>query len=86
MTREEYQDRFWDVSDEKWKELEEKGLVPDRNSEKCWAKFNKLMQTPVKEKGFTFDDDTIIFMCCMNFTKFGDKFDSDSWHFMLCLD
>ena len=86
MTREEYQDRFWDVSDEKWKELEEKGLVPDRNSEKCWAKFNKLMQTPVKEKGFTFDKYTIIFMCCMNLVKFGEKFDSDSWHFMQCLD
>ena len=83
IKRTEYQERFWDVSDEEWKELKDRGLVPDRNSEKCWAKFDELMQTPVKEKGMTFDDDTILFMGKMDLVGFGKKFPGEADWYMI---
>ena len=83
MTRDEYQERFWDVSDEKWKELEERGLIPDRNSEKCWAKFDELMQTTVEEDKMTFDDDTILFMGKMNLVRFAEKFPGEADWYMI---
>ena len=83
MTREEYQERFWDVSDEKWKELEERGLIPDRNSEKCLAKFDELMQTTVEEDKMTFDEDTILFMGKMNLVRFAEKFSGEADWYMI---
>lgn len=83
IKRTEYQERFWDVSDEKWKELKDRGLVPDRNSAKCRAKFDELMHTPVKEEGMTFDDDTILFMGKMDLVGFSEKFPGEADWYMI---
>lgn len=89
MTREQYEDRFWKVSDEKWNELVEKGLVPD-DTPKAWAKWNKMMKTrkpiPYDENDKTpidFTEDEILFMGKMDLVRFGGKFLGEAGLYML---
>lgn len=88
MTREQYEDRFWKVSDEKWNELVEKGLVPD-DTPKAWAKWNKMMKTrkPIPEgagmKSCDFTEDEILFMGKMDLVRFGGKFLGEAGLYML---
>ena len=87
MTREQYEDRFWKVSDEKWNELVEKGLVPD-DTPKAWAKWNKMMKTrkPILEgagmKACDFTEDEILFMGKMDLVRFGGKFLAEAAWYM----
>ena len=91
MTREQYEDRFWKVSDEKWDELVEKGLVPE-DTPKAWAKWNKMMKTrkPIPYNDEHFDDypvdfteDEILFMGKMDLVRFGEKFLGEAGLYML---
>ena len=87
MSREQYEDRFWKVSDEKWNELVEKGLVPD-DTPKAWAKWNKMMKTrkPIPEgagmKACDFTEDEILFMGKMDLVRFGGKFLAEAAWYM----
>ena len=87
MTREQYEDRFWKVSDEKWNELVEKGLVPE-DTPKAWAKWNKMMKTrkPIPEgagmKACDFTEDEILFMGKMDLVRFGGKFLAEAAWYM----
>ena len=94
MTREEYQNRFWDVSDEKWKELEDKGLIPDKKrdemfsmkfdkNKKSWQKYAELMQRRPDEDKLVFDEDEILFMGAMDLSSFAEKFPAEADSYML---
>ena len=87
MTREQYEDRFWKVSDEKWNELVEKGLVPE-DTPKAWAKWNEMMKTrkPISEsagmKFYDFTEDEVLFMGYMDLVRFGEKFLAEAAWYM----
>lgn len=85
MTREEYEDKYWSLTDEKWDELVKEGLVPDKAPGECvylgydrtkasWKKFEELMKRSPKEDGSAFSDDEIIFLGNMDLVAFGNKF------------
>lgn len=89
MTREQYEDRFGKVSDEKWNELVEKGLVPE-DTPKAWAKWNEMMKTrkpiPYDENDKTpidFTEDEILFMGKMDLVRFEEKFPGEAGLYML---
>ena len=85
MTREEYEDKYWSLTDEKWDELVKEGLVPDKAPGECvylgydrtkasWKKFEELMKRSPKEDGSAFSDDEIIFLGNMDLVAFSEKF------------
>lgn len=85
MTREEYEDKYWSLTDDKWDELVKEGLVPDKAPGECvylgydrtkasWKKFEELMKRSPKEDGSAFSDDEIIFLGNMDLVAFGNKF------------
>ena len=85
MTREEYEDKYWSLTDEKWDELVKEGIVPDKAPGECvylgydrtktsWKKFEELMKRSPKEDGSAFSDDEIIFLGNMDLVAFGNKF------------
>lgn len=85
MTREEYEDKYWSLTDEKWDELVKEGLVPDKAPRECvylgydrtkasWKKFEELMKRSPKEDGSAFSDEEIIFLGNMDLVAFCDKF------------
>ena len=85
MTREEYEDKYWSLTDEKWDELVKEGLVPDKAPGECvylgydrtkasWKKFEELMKRSSKVDGRAFSDDEIIFLGNMDLVAFGNKF------------
>lgn len=82
MTREQYQSKYWSVSDEKWKALTEKGLVPDKNSPHAQQKFKELMSKEPKKDKQTFTNDEMIFLGGMDLVLFGDRFPIDADQYM----
>lgn len=85
MTREEYEEKVWSVTDEEWNKLVKEGLVPDKTPGECvylgydktkasWKKFEELMKRSPKEDGSAFSDEEIIFLGNMDLVAFGDKF------------
>lgn len=85
MTREEYEDKYWSLTDEKWDELVKEGLVPDKAPGECvylgydrtkasWKKFEELMKRSPKEDGSAFSDDEIIFLGNMDLVALSEKF------------
>lgn len=85
MTREEYEDKYWSLTDEKWDELVKEGLVPDKAHGECvylgydktkasWKKFEELMKRSPKEDGSAFSDDEIIFLGNMDLVALSEKF------------
>lgn len=85
MTRKEYEEKVWPVTDEKWDKLVKEGLVPDKTpgesiysgydkTKASWKKFEELMKRSPKEDGSTFSNDEIIFLGNMDLVAFGDKF------------
>ena len=85
MTREEYEDKYWSLTDEKWDELVKEGLVPDKAPGECvylgydrtkasWRKFEELMKRSPKEDGSAFSDDEIIFLGNMDLVALSEKF------------
>ena len=85
MTREEYEDKYWSLTDEKWDELVKEGLVPDKAPGECvylgydrtkasWKKLEELMKRSPKEDGSAFSDDEIIFLGNMDLVALSEKF------------
>ena len=85
MTREEYEDKYWSLTDEKWDELVKEGLVPDKAPGECvylgydrtkasWKKFEELMKRSPNEDGSAFSDDEIIFLGNMDLVALSEKF------------
>lgn len=85
MTREEYEDKYWSLTDEKWDELVKEGLIPDKAPGECvylgydrtkasWKKFEELMKRSPKEDGSAFSDDEIIFLGNMDLVALSEKF------------
>ena len=84
MTRKEYEDKYWSLTDEKWDELVKEGLVPDKAPGECvylgydrtktsWKKFEELMKRSPKVDGSAFSDDEIILLGNMYLFAFGNK-------------
>jgi hypothetical protein len=82
MNKEQYQDKYQLVSNEEWKVLEEKGLIPDRTSQVARAKFKELMLRRPEKDGTTFNWDEIIFLGGMDLVSFGSKFPIDAGQYM----
>lgn len=82
MTREQYEDLFWKISDEKWNKIVKEGLLPDRTSPKAKEKFKKLMTKKPNGKGMTFSDEEILFLGKMNLVAFEEKFPADANYYM----
>lgn len=85
MTREEYEEKVWSVTDEEWDKLVKEGLVPDKlpgesiysgydRTKASWKKFEELMKRSPKEDGSAFSDEEIIFLGNMDLVAFCDKF------------
>ena len=85
MTREEYEDKYWSLTDEEWDKLVKEGLVPDKSpgesvysgydkTKASWKKFEELMKRSPKEDGSAFSDDEIIFLGNMDLVAFSEKF------------
>lgn len=85
MTREEYEEKVWSVTDEEWDKLVKEGLVPDKlpgesiysgydRTKASWKKFEELMKRSPKEDGSVFSDEEIIFLGNMDLVAFCDKF------------
>lgn len=85
MTREEYEEKVWSVTDEEWDKLVKEGLVPDKlpgesiysgydRTKASWKKFEELMKRSPKVDGSAFSDDKIIFLGNMDLVAFGNKF------------
>ena len=85
MTREEYEEKVWSVTDEEWDKLVKEGLVPDKlpsesiysgydRTKASWKKFEELMKRSPKEDGSAFSDEEIIFLGNMDLVAFGNKF------------
>ena len=82
MTREQYEDLFWGVSDEKWNKIVKEGLLPDRTSPEARATFKKLMKRkPLKEE-MTFSDEETLFLGKMDLVTFGEKFPGEAAWYM----
>lgn len=88
MTRQEYEEALWEVSDEEWKDLKRKGLIPNKDSSLCKEKFKELMKREPNKDGlsFTFDKYEMFFMGSMDLCKFFDKFPDEAEYFMKNLD
>ena len=93
MTREEYEDKYWSLTDEKWDKLVKEGLVPDKSpgesvysgydkTKASWKKFEELMKRSPKEDGSVFSDEEIIFLGNMDLVAFGDKFSCEAEIYM----
>lgn len=82
MTREQYEDLFWEVSDEKWNKITREGLVPDREAPEAKATFKNLMTRKPNKEGMTFSDEEILFLGKMNLVAFGEKFPADASYYM----
>ena len=93
MTREEYEDKYWSLTDEKWDELVKEGLVPDKAPGECvylgydrtkasWKKFEELMKRSPKEDGSAFSDDEIIFLGNMDLVALSEKFRYEAEFYM----
>lgn len=85
MTREEYEDKYWSLTDEEWDKLVKEGLVPDKlhgesvylgydKTKASWKKFEELMKRSPKEDGSAFSDEEIIFLGNMDLVAFCEKF------------
>lgn len=93
MTREEYEEKVWSVTDEEWDKLVKEGLVPDKlpgesiysgydRTKASWKKFEELMKRSPKEDGSAFSDEEIIFLGNMDLVAFGDKFSCEAEIYM----
>lgn len=93
MTRKEYEEKVWSVTDEEWDKLVKEGLVPDKSpgesvysgydkTKASWKKFEELMKRSPKGDGSTFSDDEIIFLGNMDLVAFGDKFPCEAEIYM----
>lgn len=85
MTRKEYEEKVWSVTDEEWDKLVKEGLVPDKlpgesiysgydRTKASWKKFEELMKRSPKEDGSALSDEEIIFLGNMDLVAFCEKF------------
>lgn len=85
MTRKEYEEKVWSVTDEEWDKLVKEGLVPDKSpgesvysgydkTKASWKKFEELMKRSPTVDGSAFSDDEIIFLGNMDLIAFSEKF------------
>lgn len=84
MSREEYESLLWRVSDEEWEQIQQAGLVPDRDSEDAWSKFEELMKRTEKKGSqyMYFDYYEQFFLGKMDLIRFCKKFPGDAECYM----
>ena len=74
MTTKEFIMDNYDLEEEDYKELEDLGLVPDRESEIQKKKVEELFARELKEKVFeTYSDEELIFLGRMDLTRLQQK-------------
>ena len=85
MSREEWQDRFWPLSDNEWHNLVQHDLVPGSGSAQ-WLRFEELLSSrqPTNENSssLAFSEEEILFLGKMDLVRFGEKFPAEAEHYM----
>ena len=83
MSREEWEERFWPLSDNEWDNLVNHGLVPGSGSAQ-WHRFEELLNSrqPTNDNP-NFTEDEILFLGKMDLVRLGEKFPYAAEYYML---
>lgn len=83
MSREEWQERFWPLSDNEWDNLVKQHLVPGTGAAQ-WRRFDELLNSryPTNENP-NFTEAEILFLGKMDLVRLGEKFPYAAEYYML---
>lgn len=83
MSREEWEERFWPLSDNEWDNLVNHGLVPGSGAAQ-WRRFEELLNSrqPTNDNP-NFTEDEILFLGKMDLVRLGEKFPYAAEYYML---
>ena len=83
MSRDEWEERFWPLSDNEWDNLVNHGLVPGSGAAQ-WRRFEELLNSrqPTNDNP-NFTEDEILFLGKMDLVRLGEKFPYAAEYYML---